>query len=305
MADLAKKLTAEQRGIFLTEMLSFILAQNGKAKVHEIKQHLLTFQDDETANTLVNSLSYLSVQAEWIKKSGNWSLTNHGKYALETFTPPKILFQTLLIQSHFRIFKTTSFDRKVLLFSAVGLQILCLVISLVSFSKIQFHATQLCLLGVTICSVFSDILLSNRRDKLMLVGRFFRIETIALFATFVADMFLTLSSYKVYSLNFFGISLLVQVFAWFLVWKYPFFVSRISQTPIIQNCLFWIIGPLLLSLLFGGWSFPRFKGLIYYIYGFDASLLCWVIMLILFTFFGILFVTGGWLFQLKRSGYFD
>lgn len=231
------KITAEQKGTLLQELLSFLIAMNGKATKDNASERLLNkslalkikLQDEEYL-ALVENISSMCARAEWITKSGFWKVTEHGKRALESFSSPKVLFQEMAVQSVFRRDKNS---RKESRNSKTKVLALLLILSPCAFLGFFFNSQHLFLLAsFSLITLLLAIALYDARTKLIFLGRILSIEFMILCATMMLDLIFATTSAGKYFYTYFLLYLESKSLAWYLCFYLLVFFQGYLSTSI-------------------------------------------------------------------------
>ncbi len=300
------KITAEQKGTLLQELLSFLIAMNGKATKDNVSERLLNkslalkikLQDEEHL-ALVENISSMCVRAEWITKSGFWKVTKYGKRALEQFSSPKVLFQEMAVQS---VFRRDQNSRKENRNSKTKVLALLLILSPCVFLGFFFNSQHLFLLAsFSLIILLLAIALYDARTKLIFLGRILSIEFMILCATMLLDLLFAATSAGKYFYTYFFAVLGVQVISMVSVFLSPRFFSRLSEYVNQSKWLIFIL-ILLLAILFGGYYGG---GLLEMLYGKDVATVAYTIVFAVLAGLGLIYILGGIATNLLRAGYFD
>lgn len=300
-------LTAEQKGVLLRELLSFLLAKNGKANKEDAIEHFLNkssflnveLQNDEYIER-IELLSSMCVKAEWLAKSGYWKVTEHGKRALGRFTVPKDLFQEMAIQFAFRNMAGPQKERQS---SKVRFIALLLAFSPCTILGFISNSQHLLLLSVfsLIVLVFS-LAFYNARTKSIIVGRLLGIEFLILIATMYLDAFFVTTSLANYFYVYFFTTLVMQAGCIIFGFLFPHLFSKVFEY-INRNKLLIIIPTLLLMLAFGGRHGGG--GLLKAFYGDNIATIGFTTVFPVLMGVGLTYILGGIISGLVRVGYYD
>lgn len=306
MMNSTTKITAEQKGALVQELLSFLVAMNGKAIKEDVFTHFLNkslalkikLQEEEYL-ALVESISSMCVGAEWITKSGFWKVTKYGKRALEQFSSPKVLFQEMAVQSVFRRNQNSQKENQN---SKTKVLALLLILSPCVFLGFFFNSQHLFLLAsFSLITLLLAIALYDARTKLIFLGRILSIEFMILCTIMMLDLIFATTSAGKYFYTYFFAVLGIQVISMVSVFLSPRFFSRLSEY--INQSKWLIIIPILLSvILFGGYYGG---GLLEMLYGKDAATIAYTIVFAVLAGLGLIYILGGMATNLLRAGYFD
>jgi len=300
------KITAEQKGVLLQELLSFLISMNDKAIKEDVANHFsnnslslkIKLQEEEYL-ALVESISSMCVKAEWITKTGFWKVTEHGKRAFERFSLPKVLFQEMAVQSVFRRNQNSQKENRN---SKTKILALLLILSPCVFLGFFFNSQHLFLLAsFSLLVLLLAITLYDARTKIIFLGRILSIEFMVLCATMLWDLIFATTSAGKYFYTYFFAVLGIQVISMVSVFLSPRFFSKLSEYSNQSKWLI-IIPILLLTILFGGYYGG---GLLEMLYGKDVATTAYTIVFAVLAGFGLIYILGGMFTNLLRAGYFD
>lgn len=306
---LIMKPTAEQQGILLKELLSFLLARNGKAKRDDVYEHLLDQflnsnpeQDEEKYHKQIEFIASMCVKAGWLERSGYWKVTDFGGKAYQRYSSPKVLFQEMAVQSVIR--NENSAAVKIGKHKLAGLVVLGLVASpctLIGFVVPSPHLLYLAFLSLALLVI--SLVLFNSRTKRIIAGRVLMMEFLILCFTLVLDVIFATTSWNEYFQLYFFAILVLQGISITGVFLAPHFFSKVFQF-INQSKWLIIVSMLLLVLLFGG-KVGHGGGLIENIFGKDFSVFSFTIVYAGLMSLGMIFIVGGIVFNLEQVGYYE
>jgi len=302
-----RKLTAEQKGFLLQELLSFLLSKDGKAKEDDVAEYFLSksaglklnLQENEFKEQ-IEFLTSLSVKAEWVKRAGFWRVTEHGKKAYERFTNPKILFQEMTVQSAFRNAVSSQKEKRN---SKIKSLALLLVMSPCAFLGFFFKSQHLFYLAAfSLLVLLLAFVLYDARTKSIILGRIMWIEFLVLCATILVDLLFVTTSWGIYYYTYFFVTLLIQGSCIAFAFLYPNLFIKVFKS-INQNITIFMVVVFLVGLLFG--SRPGSHGLLEYIYGKNISNIVLTLVFAVSAGVGLIYILGGMITNLVQAGYFD
>lgn len=302
LMQITMNLNAEQKGVLLKELLAFLLAEHGKAKKEDVVEHFLNksrewqveVSNDEYIDQ-VELLAFMCVKAEWIRKTGFWKVTEHGKKAYERFSSPRVLFQQMAVQFVVRGAGAGAVSRlRVFLPPLIAFP--CTLIGFLSANPYLFSLSVIAVFLLAASFVFY-----NSRTRLVILWQIFMIEFLLLCGTLVLDVIFANTSWREYFPIYFFATLLLQVASIALTFLFPHFFADVVA---LINRSFWgmIISLLLLGLLFGGKSGG---GLLEMLYGENVVIISGTIVVGVLTGIGMIYLYGGVASQLIRVGYYD
>lgn len=302
-----KKITAEQKGVVLQEIFSFLLSKNNKARKNDVIEYFLNrstnlrlgLQENECVEQ-IEILSTMCVKAEWLEKSGYWKVTEHGRTAYKRFLVSKDLFQEMTVQFAFR---NTVDSKKESQISKIRFISLLLVLSPCTILGFLSNSQHLLLLSVfsLIVLVFS-LAFYDARTKSIIAGRILGIEFLILIATLYLDAFFVTTSLANYFYVYFFTTLAMQAGCIIFGFSFPHLFSKTFEA-INQKDRLLLIGVLLLSLLFG--SRPSYRGFLWSIYGENVATIAFTIVFAGLAVFGSIYLLGGMISNLIKAGYYD
>lgn len=302
-----RKLTANQKGTLLQELLSFLLSMHGKAKRDDLFEYFLrksaklnlALQEKEYIEE-IELLALMCVKAEWVKKDGFWRVTEHGQRAYERFKSPKVLFQEMTIQFVVRNEENKPTRKGK---SRINLFILGLVVSpctLIGFLSSNQYLVYLA--AVAVFLLFTSLVLYSSRTKLIVLWRILMIEFLILCGTLVLDVIFATTSLQEYFQTYFFANLVIQVACIMFVFIFPRFFSKVFEY-INRGKLLIIIPTLLLMLAFG--SRHGGGGLLKALYGKDIAAIGFTTVCAVLIGVGLIYILGGMISGLVRAGYYD
>jgi hypothetical protein len=305
--DTAKKLTVEQKGILLRELLSFLLSKNGKAKEDDVLEYFMNrpirlwlgLQEDECIEQ-VETLATMCVKAEWLRKAKFWRTTEHGQRAYQRFTDPKTLFQEMAVQAAFRDARGSKKQRrisKIKLFVPLVIFSPCTILGFISNSQHLFLLATFSLIVLVLAAVLYDA-----RTKSIILGRLLSVEFLILIATLYFDALFVTTSLGQYFYVYFFTTLISQVACVTLVFIFPQFFAKAFN---YINGSKWLITipVILLILLFGGKT--GHGGLLRMLYGENIETIGFTLVYGTLMAFGLVFLLGGMVSKLITVGYYD
>lgn len=300
--QITMNLNAEQKGVLLKEILAFLLAEHGKAKKEDVVEHFLNksrewqveVSNDEYIDQ-VELLAFMCVKAEWIRKTGFWKVTEHGKKAYERFSSPRVLFQQMAVQFVVRGAGAGAVSRlRVFLPPLIAFP--CTLIGFLSANPYLFSLSVIAVFLLAASFVFY-----NSRTRLVILWQIFMIEFLLLCGTLVLDVSFANTSWREYFPIYFFATLLLQVASIALTFLFPHFFAAVVA---FINRSLWLLVPLLLSgVLFGSKNGGR--GLLEMVYGKDVAAIAAAIFFGVLLGIGLIYLYGGVASQLIRVGYYD
>lgn len=301
------KLTANQKGALLQELLSFLLSMNGKAKKSDVFEH---FQNKSTdlrfklqKDEYIEQIDYLSsmcVRAEWLTKAGFWKVTEYGKKAYERFSLPKDLFQEQVMQATLRNVTSSEKEKRNSKMRFLALLLIFSPCTILGFMSNSQHLLFLAVFSLIV--LMFSLVLYDARTKSIILGRLLGVEFLILVATLYLDaIFVTTSLVKYYYVYFLA-TLVIQVVCIMLVFLFPYFFSKVFEY--INRSKWLIIIPTLLLILAFGGRYGR-GGLLKAFYGDNIATIGFTTVFAVLMGVGLIYILGGMISGLVRAGYYD
>jgi hypothetical protein len=301
------KLTAEQKGVLLQELISVLLQKNGKAKKDDVVEHFLKRLPELNMKLHVNEtveqiefLASMCVKAEWLKRSGFWKTTQYGKKAYERFNSPKELFQEMAIQSVFRSTPSSQKEKRTSKIRAIALSLVISPCVLIGFLSGDQNLLYLAIIAVVVLLI--SIICYDSRTSLIIYGRVSMIEFLVLCFTFILDATFINTSLGMYFPQYFLVTLVFQTACIAGAFAFPRISSKAFEY--INQSKWLIIGPILvLIFLFGGRLGKG--GFLETFYGKNISQVSYTIVFAGLIGIGLIYIFGGIVSNLVRVGYYD
>ncbi len=301
------KLTAEQKGILLKNLLSFLIEKDSGVNDEDITEFLLNKTSDlkfglgkEAQLEQIESATSLCVRAEWLKRTNVWKITEHGKKAYQHFVHPIDLFQEMAVQAVIRnnrvsITKPRVNNRASLIALSLAVSP-CTLIGLLSADAYLF---VLAVFAIVVLAI--SCLLYNSRSKSIIWGRILMIEFLVLCFILVMDVIFADTSLGGYFKTYFWVGILIQIGCISVAYLFPRFFSKVFE-HINQSKWLIFIAVLLLEILFGA---RGRGGMLEAFYGKDVAAISGTIIFLGLTGMGMLYILGGVFSELSKNGYFD